>query len=322
MKSVVKKFLRIAFFIAGCGAFASPTLAAEYPERPVELVVPWAAGGGTDSMARSFAEAAKKHMSQPMIVTNKPGATGAIGFSEVARATPDGYKVGVLTAEILIIPHMGIGKVSYEDFIPIARFNSLASAITVRADAPWNTIEEFLAYARKNQGLVKVGNSGVGSIWHLGAAALGDKAGVKFSNIPFQGGNPAVLALLGGHIDAVSVSTAEVLTYVAAGKLKTLAVMADKRIKGFESSPTLKERNIDLVIGSWAGLGVPKNTPQKIVDYLKNVSAKAIEEPALLEVMDKQNLNPAYADDVAFKAQMVRDNAYFKNVVEKLNLKN
>ena len=321
MKLAIRTFCVYGAALFYAAVFAHTALAAEYPERPIELVVPWAAGGATDSMTRSFAEAAKKHISQPMIVVNKPGATGSIGFSEVARATPDGYKVGVLTAEILIIPHMGIGKVTYEDFIPIARFNSLASAITVRADSPWNTIEEFLNHAKRSQGAVKVGNSGVGSIWHLAASALGEKTGTEFNNIPFQGGNPAVLALLGGHLDAVSVSTAEVLTYVASGKLKTLAVMADKRIKGFESVPTFKERNIDLTVGSWAGLGVPKNTPTKVVELLKAVSAKAMAEPVLIEAMVKMNLNAAYADDAAFKHQMMRDNEYFKGLVKNLHLK-
>ena len=293
-----------------------------YPDRPVELVVPWAAGGGTDAMARSFAEAAKKHMVQPFVVTNKPGATGSIGFSDVARAAPDGYKVSVLTAEILIIPHMGIGKVSQDDFIPVARFNALASAITVKADAPWNTVDEFLAAAKRAPGNIKVGNSGVGSIWHLAAAAVADKTGVQFNYIPFQGGNPAVLALLGGHVDAVTVSTAEVLTYVASGKLKVLAVMADKRLKGFDAVPTLKERNIDVSVGSWAGLGVPKGTPANVVNALKAVALKSMNEPVLMEAMDKMNLNAAFADDVTFKAQMVRDSETFRVLVDNLKLKN
>ena len=311
-----------ALALAACAAMPAHAQVAGYPERPVELVVPWAAGGGTDSMARSFAEAAKKHMAQPFIVNNKPGATGSIGFSDVARAAPDGYKVSVLTAEILIIPHMGIGKVSQDDFIPVARFNALASAISVKADAPWNTVEEFLAAAKRTPGSIKVGNSGVGSIWHLAAAAVGEKAGVQFNHIPFQGGNPAVLALLGGHVDAVTVSTAEVMTHVASGKLKVLAVMADKRLKGFEAVPTLKERNIDVIVGSWAGLGVPRGTPANVVSTLKAVAFKSMSEPVLIEAMEKMNLNAAFADDVAFKAQMVKDSETFRVLVDTLKLKN
>lgn len=321
MKRTILKLLGVAMLL-GCAAAGALAQVANYPDRPVELVVPWAAGGGTDSMARSFAEAAKKHMAQPFVVSNKPGATGSIGFSDVARAAPDGYKVSVLTAEILIIPHMGIGKVSQDDFIPVARFNALASAITVKADAPWNTVEEFLAAARRAPGSIKVGNSGVGSIWHLAAAAVGEKTGVQFNHIPYQGGNPAVVALLGGHVDAVTVSTAEVLTHVTSNKLKVLAVMADKRLKGFESVPTLKERNIDVSVGSWAGLGVPKGTPAKVVETLKVVALKSMSEPVLIEAMEKMNLNAAFADDTAFKAQMLKDSETFRVLVENLKLKN
>lgn len=318
MRNLVLKLTGVLTLLA-CSVAGAQT--PNYPDRPVELVVPWAAGGGTDSMARSFAEAAKKHMAQPFVVNNKPGPTGSIGFSDVARAAPDGYKVSVLKAEILIIPHMGIGKVSQGDFILVARFNALASAITVRADAPCNSVEEFLAAAKRAPGSIKVGNSGVGSIWHLAAAAVGEKTGVQFNQIPYQGGNPAVLALLGGHVDAVTVSTAEVLTHVAGGKLKVLAVMADKRLKGFESVPTLKERNIDVSVGSWAGLGVPKGTPANVVNTLKTVALKSLSEPVLIEAMDKMNLNAAFADDATFKAQMVRDSEMFRVLVDNLKLK-
>lgn len=217
---------------------------------------------------------------------------------------------------------MGLGKVSQDDFIPVARFNALASAITVKADAPWNTIEEFLAAAKRSPGNIKVGNSGVGSIWHLAAAVVAEKTGVQFSYIPFQRGNPAVLALLGGHVDAVTVSTAEVLTCVASSKLKVLAVMADKRLNSYEAVPTFKERNIDVSVGSWAGLGVPKGTPANVVHMLKVAALKSMSEPVLMGAMDKMNLNAAFADDVAFKAQMVKDSETFRVLLDSLKLNN
>ena len=145
---------------------------------------------------------------------------------------------------------------------------------------------------------------------------------MKFNHIPFQGAGPAVLALLGGHVDSVAVSPAEVTTYVAAGKLKMLAVMADQRVKGFEKVPTLKERNIDLTIGTWRGIAAPKNTPPEVVAYLKKLALNASNEPAFRETLDKQNLGFAYADDVAFKQVMAKDDAYFKTLITKLGIKN
>ncbi|WP_431514328.1 tripartite tricarboxylate transporter substrate binding protein [Variovorax sp. DAIF25] len=311
--------LPVAALLAAAPASAQPR---DYPNKPVELVVPFQPGGGTDALARAFADATRKHMPQSMIIVNKPGASGAIGWQDVINAKPDGYRLAVVTVELTTLPHMGLAKFTYEDLAPIARLNADQAAITVRADAPWNTIEEFLAAARKDSGKLSVGNAGNGSIWHLAAAALEDKTSVKFNHTPFQGAGPAVLALMGGHIDAVAVSPAEVTTYVQAGKLKTLAVMAEQRVKGFEKVPTLKERNIDLVIGTWRGIAAPKNTPPEVIAYLKTVSQQAANEPAFREVLDKQNLGFAYADDVAFKATMAKDSAYFKTLMGKLDIKN
>ncbi|SPD67503.1 putative BUG-like extracytoplasmic solute binding receptor, TTT family (plasmid) [Cupriavidus taiwanensis] len=293
-----------------------------YPNHNIELVVPFQAGGGTDALARAFAESARKHLPQNVIVINKPGASGAIGWAEVANAKPDGYKLSLLTADIAIVPHLGLTKMTYESLMPIARLNADPSAITVRADSPYKTVEAFLEAARKSPNTIRIGNAGNGSIWHLAAAALEDKTGTKFNHIPFQGGNPAVLALLGGHIDAVTVSPAEVYPYVAAGKLKTLAVMSDKRVKGFENVPTLKESKVDLSIGTWRGLAVPVNTPTEVVSVLRTAIARTAREPALKEMMDKQNLGLAYADQDEFKAAVAKDNAYFKSLIARVGLNN
>ncbi|RST50863.1 Bug family tripartite tricarboxylate transporter substrate binding protein [Variovorax sp. DXTD-1] len=292
-----------------------------FPNHAIELLVPYQPGGGTDGLARAFSEASRKHTSQSIVIVNRPGAGGAIGWTEVINARPDGYKLAVLTVELLTLPHLGLAKFNYDDFQPIAQLNADPAAITVKADAPWNTIEEFLAAAKKSPESVRVGNSGNGSIWHLAAAALEDKTGTKFGHIPFQGAAPAVLALLGGHIEAVAVSPAEVTTHVQSGKLKVLMVMADKRVKGFDKVPTAKERGIDLSIGTWRGLGAPKNTPPEVMAKLREITAKTAAEPLMHEVMDKQNLGYVYTDGAVFKETLAKDNAYFKALIAKLNIK-
>ena len=293
----------------------------KFPDHQIELLVPYQAGGGTDGLARAFADASRKHIDQPIVVINKPGAGGAIGWSEVINSKPDGYKLAVLTVELLTLPHLGLAKFKYDDFQPIAQLNSDPAAITVKADAPWNSIEEFIAAAKKDPGAVRVGNSGNGSIWHLAAAALEDKTGTKFNHIPYPGAAPAVLSLLGGHIEAVAVSPAEVSTHVQGGKLKVLMVMADKRLKGFEKVPTAKERGIDLSIGTWRGLGAPKNTPPEVMAKLREFTAKTANEPSLREVMDKQNLGFVYTDGAVFKETLAKDNVYFGELITKLNIK-
>lgn len=323
MKTSIFRCLAGSSLVALAAAVAPLQAAAQsdFPNKPIELVVPYQPGGGTDALARAFADASRKFISQSIVVVNKPGAGGAIGWQEVINARPDGYKLAVLTVELLTLPHLGLAKFKYDDFQPIAQLNADPAAITVKAEAPWNTIEEFVAEAKKKPDSMRVGNSGNGSIWHLAAAALEDKTGTKFSHIPFQGAAPAVLALMGGHIEAVAVSPAEVTTYVQAGKLKTLMVMADKRVKGFEKVPTAREKGIDLSIGTWRGLGAPKNTPPEVMARLRDLAAKTAAEPAMHEVMDKQNLGYVYTDGAAFKETLAKDDAYFKGLITKLNLK-
>ena len=323
MKTSIFRCLAGSSLVALAAAVAPLQAAAQsdFPNKPIELVVPYQPGGGTDALARAFADASRKFISQSIVVVNKPGAGGAIGWQEVINSRPDGYRLAVLTVELLTLPHLGLAKFKYDDFQPIAQLNADPAAITVKAESPWNTIEEFLADAKKKPESMRVGNSGNGSIWHLAAAALEDKTGTKFNHIPFQGAAPAVLALMGGHIEAVAVSPAEVTTYVQAGKLKTLMVMADKRVKGFEQVPTAKEKGIDLSIGTWRGLGAPKNTPPEVMARLRDLAAKTAAEPAMHEVMDKQNLGYVYTDGAAFKETLAKDDAYFKGLITKLNLK-
>jgi len=290
-----------------------------FPSKPIELVVPYPAGGGTDVLARAFALAASKHLPQPMVVVNKPGAAGMIGLADVLNGKEPGYKVGVLATDLMTQPNMGLTKITYEDFAPIARLNYDPAAITVRADAPWKNVEEFIAAAKK--GDFRIGNGGNGSTWHLAAAAIEDKTGAKFNHIPFAGANPAALSLLGGHIEAITVSAAEVYPHVAGGKLKLLAIMADERVKGFENVPTLKEKGLDISIGTWRGLAVPKGTPPEIVAALRAATAKTAQEPAFREALQKQNMGYAYADGDAFYSVMARDHAFYKALIQKLGLK-
>ncbi|MGF7177255.1 Bug family tripartite tricarboxylate transporter substrate binding protein [Azospirillum doebereinerae] len=314
-------------FLTGAvvGALASASLmvaatAAEYPTKPIELTVPYAAGGGTDLVARAYADAAKKHLPQSMGVVNKTGGAGAVGLTEIMAARADGYKIGMGTVEITMLPHMGIARFTADDFTPIARLNAEPSAITVNADSPFKTYEDFIANAKANPGKVRIGNSGTGAIWHLAAAALQDKTGLTFNHIPYDGANPAVTALLGNHIEAVSVSPAEVVNHVAAGKLRILAVLADERSPAFPDVPTVKEKGVDLSVYTWRGIVVPKKTPQAVVETLRAASKATVEEASFKETLTKMNLTLAYADGPEFGKVMQKDNTFFKDLMTKLGM--
>lgn len=309
--------------LQGIGASMLPTFAfaSDYPTRAIEVIVPASAGGGTDVVARAYSEAVRKYLPQPVVVNNKPGASGVVGMLDVLNARSDGYKICMAITELSILPHLGLAKFTSGDFKPIALLNVDASAITVRADAPWKTIEEFVAAAKAKPNQINVGNSGNGSVWHLAAAALGERTGASFNHIPFQGGAPAALALMGGHVDAVAVSVGEVATFVQAGKLKILAVAAEQRSRGFDKVPTLKERGIDLSVGGWRGLLAPKNTPDDIATALRIATRKAVEEPVFREQLDKLFLTSSYLDAPEFAAWLTVTNDFFKALVVKSGIK-
>lgn len=289
-----------------------------YPTRPVELIAPYPAGGGTDVLARALALSASKHFPQPLIVVNKPGAAGVVGWGDTLRGDDPGYKMVVLASALMTMPLLGLSKYTYRDFTPIAQLNYDPAALTVRADAPWKDVDEFLAAAKKTE--FRVGNGGDGSIWHLAAAAIAEQAGVSFNHIPFAGANPAVLSLLGGHIDAITVSAAEVYNQVAGGKLRILGVMSENRRKGFENIPTLREGGLDIAMGVWRGLAVPASTPDTVVAMLRSATAKAVQEPVFQEALAKQSLGFDYADGEAFSAIMERDHELYVRLIDRLGL--
>lgn len=312
--------LLTTLFAAGSLFVLSPAQAADYPTRQIEIIVPFAAGGGTDLVARAFADAAKPHFPVGLGVINKPGGGGAIGFSEIAASRPNGYKLAMGTAELGILPSLGMVKFKTSDFVPLGLFNMEPSAITVKIDAPWNTLEEFMASAKENPGKIRVGNSGTGAIWHLAAASLEDKTGVLFNHIPFDGATPAVTALLGGHIEAVTVSTAEVLNQVEDGKLKTLAVMSSQREASMPEVPTLKEKGIDLTIGAWRGLVVSSKTPQNAIDFLTKAVAATASEPSFKEALARMRLTYVWLDQSQFQQLLEQQQKDFLATIDKLGL--
>ena len=307
------KLLRTAllalFALAASAALAAGP--ADYPSRPIEMVVPSTAGGGTDVMARLFAETAKKYIAQPIVVSNKPGASGGIAMTEIQRAAPDGYKVGVLISELAIIPHLHMTKVTTADFIPIARLNGDPGLIAVKADSPLQSIDDLLAQARKQPGSLTMGNAGTGTIWHLAAAAVEEKTGVKFNHVPYQGAAPSVMALVGGHVDAITVSPAEIGSFVAAGKVRVLVSMADRRLPApYDKVPTFKEKGTELVLG----------TPPEVVQVLREAARKTAEDPAFRDALMRANLQPAYMDGVQFQAFMNSQSDYFKKLLGGLQI--
>lgn len=314
------KGLKKIVSLLGIASVAVSTAFANYPTRNIEVVVPYSAGGGTDLVTRAFVDVANKYLPHNMGVVNKTGGGGAVGLTEIAMARPNGYKIGTGTVELTMLPNLGLVQWKAADVTPIARLNAEPAAISVKSDAPWNSYQEFIDYAKANEGKIRIGNSGSGAIWHIAAEALADVAGVKFTHIPYNGANPAVTELLGGHIEAVTVSPAEVVTHVNNGTIKILAVMADERLAAFPDVPTLKELGVDLSIATWRGIVAPKNISDEVKTVLEDVALKVNQDPAFKSALEKMNLTHAYLNSEDFAKEIEKDNAFFNHIMTKLGM--
>ena len=313
--------LIIALLAAGIllTAFA-PVAAAEYPEREITVIVSWTAGGGTDLITRFLADLMEKNLGKPVVVVNKPGGGGLVGFNQIAVAKPDGYTIGVTTNSIILHKYAASSYLDWRELAPIALHNNDPAGFTVKIDAPWKTIKEALDYAKANPMKMRISNSGPGAIWHV-AAALGSKTGVQFTHVPYGGANPAAVAVAGGHVEATSVSPAEVGTLIKGGKLRLLAIASDKRDPLFNDVPTFKESGIDFVFGVWRCLVAPKNTPKEVIAKLENSVKIAVNDPKFKDFMTKNGFGQAYLGPAESAALMAQNEKDFEKIVPGLGLK-
>lgn len=288
-----------ALTLVACNKKAS---ADGYPKKGITMICPWGAGGGTDAVLRAICGAAEKQLGQTITVENKTGGAGAIGHAAIKDAKPDGYTVGMITFELNSLPQQGLIDFTYADYDPLIRVNADAATLTVKADAPYNTVQEFVDYCKKNPGKVSIGNSAPGSVWHIGAGLLAEKTGIDVKHVAFEGAAGAVTALAGGHIEAVSVSLAEVKSQLDAGNVKVIGIMDEKRPANYPNIKTFKEQGFDITYFTWRGLALPKGVDPKIKQTLVEAFAKAEADPEFVATAAKLNLNLAYQDPAEFGA--------------------
>ncbi len=271
---------------------------AKYPSRPISFICPWGAGGGTDRVARMLAVLLEKDFGQPVTVVNRTGGGGAVGHTAGSTASPDGYTMTIVTVEITMMHWMGLAKVNYKDFKPVALINFDPAGVNVRADAPWATLKDLLAYAKANPGKLKATGTGKGGIWDLSRAGMLKAAGISIDAIPWvpsEGAAPGLAELVAGGIAVVTCSLPEAASLIEAKKVKSLAIMGDKRAEIFPDVPTLKELGIDWSMGAWRGVGVPKDTPDAVVKTLEKSLEKAVASAEFKDFMKKNGFGIMWA---------------------------
>ena len=321
MKKIIALILALAMVmsLAACSG-GGASAGSDFSKMNVTCVVPYDAGGGTDAVMRGLADAAKDSF-KSITVENRSGAGGATGMLYGANAKNDGSIITMITVELATLEAMGNNAgLTYSQFKPIMMVNSAASAITVKADDDrFNTLEDFIEYSKSNE--VQVGNSGIGAIWHLAAAGLAKVAGTEFKHVGYDGANGAITDLLGGHIDAVAVSYAEVNSFVQSGDLKVLAVMANDRLEAIPDVPTAKECGYDAVLGTWRGLAVPASTPDETVNKLYEIFSAACASDAFKQFMTNTNNVIDIMDGASFTTLIADQLEMYTGLVDELGLK-
>jgi tripartite-type tricarboxylate transporter receptor subunit TctC len=299
------------------GAVA-PVLGQQFPAKEVSIIIPYAPGGATDLVFRALAASSQKYLGKAVVVINRAGGGGAVGFTEAAQAKPDGYTLASVITPVTILPHQVKTAFTYQSFEPIINVVLDPAMLQVRADAPWKTLQEFLAYAGKNPGMITVGNSGAGGGVHLIALAFEKAAGVKFNHIPFAGGGPSVTALLGGHVHAVSVSPPEGIAHVKAGKLRIIALFSGTRMQDFPNVPTVREQGINFTMSQWRGLAAPKGTPPQVIKVLHDGFKRGMEDPGFIKNAADMSVALAYLGPADFGKLMAADHERYAKLVAEI----
>ncbi len=279
-----------------------------WPKKQITIVCPFSAGGSGDTIARLIAPELQAKLGVPVVVTNRTGAGGAVGLEFVRNSDPDGYTLVYFSVDTCILSPMGVSDVTCEDFRALGRAIVNPSALTVRSDSKYNTMQDFIDDIKTNPGVVTEGNSGTGAFWHICASAFENATGGEMTHVPFDGAAGAAAALLGGNIDAVFVAPGEIKSSIESGDFKVLANLGEERSLSAPDVPTAQEMGLDIVIQGWGGLAAPKDTPDEIMGILKTAFSEAVQSESVKQAIIDRGLDYSYASgedlDAAAKEQL------------------
>lgn len=290
--------IRVMFAVLVSAANLLPVSAvhAQYPDRPIRIVVPFPPGNAPDLQARMLGERFTAEMKQPVIVENRPGGNTVIGAQAVAQAKPDGYTLYMTTSQHLTLPSL-IKDLPFDpvrDFVPITTMSASELSITVRTDVPVNTFAEFVRWAKEKPGALTFGSGGVGSPGHLTCAAVADRSGLSVRHIPYKGVTDAMAATLSGTVDFTCSAAANLLVQIKAGKLKAIVTTGEKRHPALPNTPTFRQADASgMVITSWSILLAPRDTPVPILAQLNSVTTGMIRTPDYVKFTDRIGSSPA-----------------------------
>jgi tripartite-type tricarboxylate transporter receptor subunit TctC len=318
-----KPFAALALALAAALVPALAAAQSEYPNRPLTMIVPFPPGGVADITARPLAEAMGRHLRQPVVVENKAGAGGGVGMQYVARGKNDGYTVLLALSSISIIPEADkvLGRdpmFTLNQLVPIARFTADPTVLAVRADGPYKSVKDLVEAARRSPGTIPYGSSGNYGTMHVPMEMFTGAAGARMLHVPFTGAGPAVVALLGGQVEAVSTGPSTVMGQVKAGKVRVLASWGDSRHPALPEVPTLKELGYDAQFSQWTGLFVPAGTPEPVIARLREAAKAAVNDDTFRSALARVETPVQYLDQPQFRSFWEADARKLADVVKKI----
>ncbi len=320
----IRQCVSVAVIAFVAGGVATVGAADKYPMRPIDLIVPFGAGGSVDLTARALSSVAVQHIGQPLVVTMKPGGSGVIGASLVARANPDGYTLMAGgTTPVTVAPQLESSGYTHDSFVAVAHINQLPSVVAVKADKPWKTLQELLSYIRADPTKVVYGTSSISGVTNLGNHMLLRSAGITapLTTVPYKSVGEHILSVLRGETDYMVQLTAGLMPNVHSRQIRILGVLSDKRFPLLPDVPTAKELGYDVVSVNWTGVLAPKGTPADIVAELSKSFGKMMADPAFLAMPTKTEIPPLYM--AAPDCQRYLDAEYKKygELIERLGLR-
>jgi tripartite-type tricarboxylate transporter receptor subunit TctC len=316
----MRKMSLFGMLVGVLGALTSLSFAA-FPEKPIQIINPYAAGGETDMILRIIANAASPHFNQSVVVVNKTGGGGSVGMQYGAKSKPDGYTIvsGSL-ATLLLHPLMEKMPFSYKDFKLVGQFGISQIGLFSKADAPWKDFQGFVKYAKEHPGEIKYGSAGAGTIGHLLMESISSTAGgLKMTHIPFAGTSPALTSLAGGHIHVSIGDVPPAIPLIEAKQLSPLVITNTQRVKTLANVPALPElghRGVDV----WKALLVPKETPAQVVKYLEKALEATLKDQNCIAPLNKIGQEPDFMGADAFTPKMMEDDKWLAEIVSKLGL--
>ena len=317
--------LLMTIIIGGCSDMQSKTatITKIYPTKPITIIVPFSAGGGLDLLARALEKMAPKYLGQPLVVVNKPGGAGTIGWNELAGASPDGYTLGISAIDLVIQPLYGPTKYHYPTALePLVQIASFSSIMVVQADQPWQDVDAVINYAKQHPGQLKFGHTGIGSPSHIIGETFAKITDITLEQVPFRGASDATVSLLGRHIQIVFLSPSTVKEQIKNGTLRALATTGEQRLTDPDLAqiPTFKEQGLNISFNNWFGVATPKDLPLEVKTTLAEGFKAIISDPEFRNNVEQLGLQIDYLNPKESEKKWLTDNEKLAQIIQETGI--